>query len=156
MKLLSSKKSTLQIATILLGLVASCLTTGCVGGMSKRFRITNAPIQAQSISKSADEEALNFFVTFKNMGQDVISFDYTIADAPNIPHVDSAGPNSGLIENLYPGALVELKNPFKTNNVYLALGKITVGKMTPDAVKSHYNVASATASVIPATELPPF
>ena len=116
--------------------------------------MTEVPVNARSFSRPIDDESLEYLVSFKNVGQEIVTFDYTLADIPKVPHVDAGGPNSGLIENLYPGAQVEIKNPFKTTNIYISMGKVVVGKLTPEAVKARYNFSNAPAPLIPTLDIP--
>lgn len=136
--------------------LAICLAlTGCIGGPTKKFTVADQPVTGKAFSRPIDDENLEFIFAFKNQGTEIVSFDYTIADQPNVPHIDAGGPNSGLIENLYPGAQIELKNPYKTNNVYLALGKVVVGKSTPEQIRTRYNLPKPEGGVIPIGDLPP-
>jgi hypothetical protein len=99
----------------------------------------NHPIALYVVSKiSEDEETLDYSVKFRNVGREIMSFDYTIADEPGVPHVDSLGPRSGLVENLYPGDEVEVPNPTKEMTVWATLGTVSYGKRTKDELASIY------------------
>lgn len=90
--------------------------------------------------KYVDEDSpLENEILFRNLGREVMSFDYTIGDEPGVPHIDMDGPNSGLVENLYPGEEREVPNPSNLKAVYPALGRITRGKKSPEELDALYN-----------------
>jgi len=122
----------------ILGLTAAALAS-CKTITSDRFAFPNAPVSYQLVSEMVDEETIDYTVKFRNLGQQVVSFDYTIADEPGVPHVDCLGPNSGLVENLYPGAEAQVKNPIKDmGGVYVSLGRVTTGKRTSEQLAKQY------------------
>lgn len=99
----------------------------------------DTPVSYQMVSEVIDEETIEHRVRFRNVGQDVVSFDYTLCDTPGVPHIDCLGPNSGLVENLYPGAQVEVKNPVKKNKgTYVILGRVTHGKRNSQELAKMY------------------
>lgn len=130
-----------------LGLAAAALVS-CKTITSERLAFADAPVSYQLVSEMVDEETIEYSVKFRNVGQQVVSFDYTIADEPGVPHIDCLGPNSGLVENLYPGAEASVKNPVKSmSHVYVTLGKVTAGKRTSDQLAKQYKPST----LIPAT-----
>lgn len=122
----------------ILGVSAFALIS-CKTITSERLAFANAPVSYQLVSEMVDEETIEHSIKFRNLGQQVVSFDYTVADEPGVPHVDCLGPNSGLIENLYPGAEAEVKNPTASmKGVFLTLGRVTYGKRTGDELAKQY------------------
>lgn len=117
-----------RLAAIVLTLSLVGAYAGCQSLYVKRVKFENHPIAVRILSKVVDEETIDYTVVFRNVGREVVSFDYTIADEPGVPHIDSQGPNSGLIENLYPGAEVEVENPTKKMAVWITLGEVVYGK----------------------------
>ena len=102
-----------------------------------------------------EDSPLEYTLRFRNRGKQVVSFDYTIADRPGVPHVDREGPNSGMVSNLYPGAEIDLPNPPKKRQVYLSYGKMTYGKRAQTELDSLYRPrTSLIASQEPAGVLP--
>ncbi|MEM6911190.1 MAG: hypothetical protein AAF555_06360 [Verrucomicrobiota bacterium] len=99
----------------------------------------NAPVRITVTSELIDEETIDYPVTFRNTGTQIISFDYTIADVAGVPHIDYQGANSGLIENLYPGQEVELDNPWNQMNVHVSFGKVVFGKKTSEGLDKIYD-----------------
>ncbi len=136
---------------LLPALLAAVFTlTGCASLYTKRVVFRNHPISVRVISKYIDEDTpLEYNVAFRNVGREIVSFDFTLSDEPGVPHVDKNGPNSGLIENLYPGAEVELSNPTKRRHVWATLGIVTYGKLSKEDVARIYSPGTSTAS--PAT-----
>lgn len=114
---------------------------------SKRLQFPDQPIAVKVINKLIDEDTLEYAIKFRNTGKDVISFDYTIADEPGVPHVDADGPNSGLVENLYPGAEVEVKNPLNRMAVFVTHGRVTHGKKTAAELQAIYRPNAAPAGI---------
>ncbi|MBL9129892.1 MAG: hypothetical protein JNG86_01740, partial [Verrucomicrobiaceae bacterium] len=102
------------------------------------------PVTWRGVSEVVDEEIVNHTVKFRNTGSQIVSFDYTIVDDGSVPHVDAGGPNSGLVENLYPGAEVQVKNPWKHDDVILQLGRVTYGKRTSEQLAKVYKPWSVT------------
>jgi hypothetical protein len=119
-------------------MIAAGLLTGCANLYTKRVIFRNHPISLRVGSKVIDEEYVEYFIAFRNVGRDIMSFDYTIADEPGVPHVDRDGPNSGLIENLYPGAEVEVKNPRNRMAIWATVGTVTYGKKSPEQLEAIY------------------
>jgi hypothetical protein len=110
----------------------------------------NAPVSYQAVSDMIDEETIEHTVKFRNMGNKIISFDYTIADAPDVPHTDAEGPNSGLVENLYPGVEASVKNPTKSRKkLFIVLGKVTYGKQTSEQLAKQYKPSSLAVNSSP-------
>ncbi len=126
---------------ILSVLLSACLAMGlsnCKTISSGRVVFPNAPVAYQTVSEMVDEETIDHTVKFRNVGNQVLSFDYTIADVPEVPHTDCLGPNSGLVENLYPGAEAVVKNPLKDRSVWVQLGRVTYGKKAGDQLAKIY------------------
>ncbi len=123
---------------ILCALAAAAALTSCKTITSDRVVFPNTSIAYQTVSEMVDEETIEHTVKFRNVGQEVVSFDYTIADEPGVPHMDCLGPNSGLVENLYPGAEAEVKNPVKDSGVYVVLGRVTYGKRSSEQLAKQY------------------
>lgn len=106
-------------------LISSCSTTPA----PVVSRYPNQPIAVQVASKYVDDDSPpEYTIRFRNLGPQIVSFDYTIADQPGVPHIDRDGPNSGFIGNHYPGAEVEIPNPLKRSRVWVTLGTISYGK----------------------------
>jgi hypothetical protein len=115
--------------------------------LSRKTTIPNRPITTWIWGKYIDEDhPLEYYVKFRNIGSEVISFDYTISDKPYVPHIDRDGPNSGLISNLYPGAEVAVRNPLNRWEVYVKVGKMVHGKRTDGQLQSIFPSASAELS----------
>ncbi|MBB5038842.1 hypothetical protein [Prosthecobacter dejongeii] len=134
-----SRLFTLGLATVAL---ASCKTI-----TSERLAFPNAPVSYQLVSDMVDEETIENTIKFRNLGQQIVSFDYTISDEPGIPHVDCLGPNSGLVENLYPGAEAKVKNPLDKNGEFVTLGRVTYGKRSTEELAKQYKPST----LLPAT-----
>ena len=141
---------------LLLVAVAAVVLTGCASLYQKRVTFRNHPVSVRVVSKYIDEETpLEYNVAFRNIGRQVLSFDYTLSDEPGVPHVDKDGPNSGLIENLYPGAEVEIPNPTKRKHIWATLGTVSYGKLTKEDLLRIYSPGQAAASA-PTAEAPLF
>lgn len=116
----------------------------------------NHPIAVRVHSKYIDEDTpMEYTLRFRNVGREVLSFDYTLSDQPNVPHIDRDGPNSGLVSNLYPGAVIEVANPLKKKRLWVTLGKVTSGKKAPaelDVVYPHTGIAAAEPAQLPALQ----
>lgn len=124
--------------------IAALALVSCKTITSDRVTFPNAPVAYQLVSDLVDEETIDYSVKFRNVGNTIISFDYTIADEPGVPHTDGEGPNSGVIENLYPGAEASVKNPVKSmDNVYVVLGKVSFGRKAPDEITRLYRPNAA-------------
>lgn len=119
-------------------LVLSCVVTSCETYRTRKVVFKNHPIALYVVSELVDEETIDYSVKFRNVGREVLSFDYTIADEAGVPHVDSEGPNSGMVENLYPGAEVKVENPTESMKVFVTLGKVTYGKRPTSEIKGIY------------------
>jgi hypothetical protein len=124
---------------LLFALTAASAVPSCATYSTRRVEFTNHPIALYVVNKlSEDEETLDYTVKFRNIGREILSFDYTLADEPGVPHVDSLGPRSGLVENLYPGDEVEVPNPTKRMTIWATLGTVTYGKRTRDDLAAIY------------------
>ena len=143
------------LASLTAGLFAAALLTSCKTVSSRPVVIGDSPVAYQLVSEIVDEESLEHTVKFRNIGQQVVSFDYTIVDDPNVPHVDCLGPNSGLVENLYPGAEAVVKNPLASKRVTVNLGRFTVGKKTSEELARMYKPGTLTTPLAPAGDLLP-
>ncbi|MEM9480911.1 MAG: hypothetical protein AAGA58_14750, partial [Verrucomicrobiota bacterium] len=98
-----------KLPFILLGFA---FLVGCTTMSTRRVTFDRHPIAVQVVNSVIDEELIVYSVKLRNVGREVLSFDYTISDEPGVPHVDQEGPNSGLMANLYPGEVREIENPF--------------------------------------------
>ena len=116
----------------------ACAATSCSTLYTRRIEFKKHPIALRVENKVVDEETIEYVVKFRNTGREVVSFDYTIADEGGVPHVDSDGPNSGFIPNLYPGVEVEVKNPTKKLGIWATLGTVTYGKRTSEELAKIY------------------
>lgn len=125
-------------------LASGALLASCTVIESKQVPVANTPVTWRHVTEVVDEEVINHSIKFRNIGKDVVSFDYTIVDTVGIPHVDSAGPNSGLVENLYPGAETMVKNPIKGDAEDVVLGHLTYGKRTGEQLAKTYKPWSIT------------
>lgn len=144
------KRSRLLFLGLALAALASCKTI-----TSERYAFADQPVSYQLVSDMVDEETIEHSVKFRNLGTQVVSFDYTISDEPGVPHVDCLGPNSGLIENLYPGAEAQVKNPVKSmRGVYVTLGKVTHGKRTGEELARTYKPGTLPAPGMAGAPLP--
>jgi hypothetical protein len=128
-----------KLINVCLSVAVLIAGTSCQTYKTRKVTFKNHPIALYVISEVVDEETLEYSVKFRNIGREVVSFDYTIADEEGVPHVDAEGPNSGLVENLYPGAEVKVENPNETMTVYVTLGKVTYGKRPQEEIKGIYN-----------------
>lgn len=128
-------------------LAAALLVAGvsCQTYRTRKVVFKNHPIALYVVNELVDEETIEYSVKFRNIGREVLSFDYTIADEAGVPHVDAEGPNSGVVENLYPGAEVKVDNPTESMKVWVTLGKVTYGKRPKDELKGIYDPAGAFA-----------
>jgi hypothetical protein len=144
------------LTSLAAGLLAAAALSSCKTVASRPVVIGDSPVAYQLVSDIVDEDSLEYTVKFRNVGQQIVSFDYTIADDPNVPHVDCLGPNSGLVENLYPGAEAIVKNPLASKRVSVQLGRLTVGKKTPEELARAYKPGTLTApATAPALDLLP-
>ncbi|MCA1963178.1 MAG: hypothetical protein LDL31_04445 [Prosthecobacter sp.] len=152
----------LRASLLLIATAATLGLVSCKTVTTARTTFPNTPVAWQLVSEMVDEETLDHTVRFRNIGSQVISFDYTIADEPGVPHTDAEGPNSGLVENLYPGAEASVKNPVKKNRgTYVVLGRVTYGKKDsstlakmykPSAAKAAANTAATVGASLPLLE----
>jgi hypothetical protein len=131
-------------------LAISALLSSCTVIESRQVPVTNTPVTWRQVTEVIDEEVVQHSIKFRNIGQEVVSFDYTIVDAAGVPHVDAGGPNSGLVENLYPGAEQQVKNPLKGDAHSVTLGRMTYGKRTSEQLAKTYKPWS----IIPASSSP--
>ena len=134
-------------AALALGLLSQCETY-----RTKRVVFKNHPIAVYVVSKVIDEERVDYSVKFRNVGIEVLSFDYTLADEPGVPHVDAEGPNSGTVENLYPGSEAEVPNPTKCMTIHATLGTVTYGKKTKTELSGIYKPSLSTGPAM--SEIP--
>lgn len=145
----------------LLGAFAALALISCKTISSRPVVFPASPISYQTVSEMIDEETVEYSVKFRNIGTQIVSFDYTLADSPTVPHTDAEGPNSGLVENLYPGAEASVKNTLKkSRGLFVNLGRITYGRRSSDQLAKQYRpsyVAPALAGSpgIPSAILPP-
>lgn len=127
------------ILRLLFAFAVASFVPSCQTYSTRRVEFKNHPIALYVVNKlSEDEETLDYTVKFRNIGREILSFDYTLADEPGVPHVDSLGPRSGLVENLYPGDEVEVPNPAKRMTIWATLGTVTYGKRTKDDLAAIY------------------
>ena len=122
--------------------------TACQTYSTKRVVFKNHPIAVYVVNKVVDEETIEYGAKFRNVGREILSFDYTLADEPGVAHVDGEGPNSGLVENLYPGAEVEVKNPLNRLAIHATLGVVTYGKKTKDELNAIYHADKTGQSAV--------
>lgn len=147
-------RSLFVFASVLVSLVLS----GCQTYTTKRVVFKNHPVALYVVSKVIDEEKIEYSVKFRNIGKEVMSFDYTISDEAGVPHVDAEGPNSGLVENLYPGVEVEVPNPMNQMTVWATLGTVTYGRQTKQQINAIYKPGNAMGAIeneVPSSLLPP-
>lgn len=137
-----------RLATLLL--TASVFLSSCTVMESKQVAVPHTPVTWRHVTEVVDEEVINHSIKFRNIGSEVVSFDYTIVDTAGVPHVDAAGPNSGLVENLYPGAETQIKNPLKGDAEDVVLGRLTFGKRKSEDLAKSYKPWSIT----PASSMP--
>lgn len=132
-------------------LLASLLLAGvsCQTYRTRKVVFKNHPIALYVVNELVDEETIEYSVKFRNIGREVLSFDYTIADEGGVPHVDAEGPNSGVVENLYPGAEVKVDNPTESMKVWVTLGKVTYGKRPKEEIGNIYNPSVFNLSELP-------
>jgi len=121
--------------------LASCATVS-----SARIQFPNHPVSMQVLNRIIDEDNADHLLRFRNTGTEVISFDYTVADTPNVPHLDASGPNSGYVKNLYPGEEREVPNPWKRMRVFVSIGTMTYGKKADDVLQKIYRPDQAVAA----------
>ncbi len=132
---------------ILLAASVAVLFSACHTVESKRLQFPDQPIAVRVINKIIDEDTLEYAIKFRNTGNDIISFDYTIADEPGVTHIDADGPNSGLIDNLYPGAEREVKNPLNRMAVFVTHGRVTHGRKTDSELQAIYRPHAPVAAM---------
>ena len=116
------------------------LLPACSTISTSEVEFARHPIGLRVLNKVVDEYegTVEYTLLFRNNGRDIASFDYTVSDRPAVPHVDKEGPNSGLIENLYPGAEIEVPNPVGRMAVHVTLGTVTYGKRGKEELTSIY------------------
>jgi hypothetical protein len=138
-----------RLLTLCLAAMTAALVTSCQTYKTRKVLFKNHPIALYVISEIVDEDTLEYSVKFRNVGREVMSFDYTIADEEGVPHVDAEGPNSGVVENIYPGAEVKVENPTESLAVYVTLGKVTYGKRPQEELKAIYHPAAFQPAEMP-------
>jgi hypothetical protein len=141
--------------TALAACLSSCVTRDGQPVSRNQKVYKNHPIAVRIFSKYIDEDSpMDYTVHFRNAGRQVLSFDYTVSDQPNVPHVDRDGPDSGFVANLYPGAVVEVPNPKKIKRVWVTIGTVTYGRKTTAELDAVYRTtATLAAEQGPATPL---
>lgn len=132
------KKQLHRLATALAAVPVALTVASCTTVATRRVVYQNHPVSVQVVSEVIDEETLEYRVRFRNVGREIMTFDYTVADEPGVPHVDPEGPNSGIVKNLYPGQELEVPNPWNRTTVHVTLGIVTYGKQEPDAIERIY------------------
>jgi hypothetical protein len=143
-------------------LPAVFMLSACTVIESRQVSVPGTPVTWRHVTEVIDEEVVEHSLKFRNVGREVASFDYTIVDEAGVPHVDAAGPNSGLVENLYPGAETQVKNPLKKDAAGVLIGRVTLGKRTSEQLAKTYkpwsltpaSTAPAGAGLLPLPELP--
>ncbi len=120
--------------------LAGCCLNACSTVSTSEVNFERHPIGLRVLNKVIDEYegTTEYSLLFRNNGRDIVSFDYTVSDRPAVPHVDKNGPNSGLVENLYPGAEIEVPNPVGRMAVHVTLGTVTYGKKQKDELIAIY------------------
>lgn len=121
-------------------LLAAAVLAACSTVSTPEVTFARHPIGLRVLNKVVDEYegTTEYTLLFRNNGREIISFDYTVSDRPATPHVDKDGPNSGYIENLYPGAEIELPNPVGRMAVHVTLGTVTYGKRGKEELMTIY------------------
>ena len=130
-------QSRLLSAVVVLAVGVTCLVS-CQTYRTRKVEFKNHPIALYVVNEVVDEETIEYSAKFRNVGREILSFDYTIADEEGVPHVDAEGPNSGLVENLYPGAEVKVENPTNNMTIFVTLGKVTYGKRPKEELSTIY------------------
>jgi hypothetical protein len=143
---LHSMKIPFRIAAVAFAIAT---LSSCETYKTKRVVFKNHPIALYVVSKVVDEERVDYSVKFRNIGKEVLSFDYTLSDEQGVPHVDSEGPNSGLVENLYPGSEAEVPNPTKNMTIHATLGSVTYGKKAKNELSAIYKPSLSTGPAMP-------
>jgi hypothetical protein len=116
-------------------LIAIALVPACVH---------NDPHARNVVHTKLRNEDGKLVVIFRNVGRQVVSFDYTIADKPTVPHVDSEGKNSGLVANLYPGEERPMQDyPMQKSIIWPKIGTLTYGRRSMDQLEKMYRPLSA-------------
>ncbi len=117
-------------------LLAGCLSSCGTTRAPVISRYPNPPLVVHVAGKYVDDDnPPEYTLRFRNTGAQIVSYDYTVADRPGVPHIDRDGPNSGFIANQYPGSEIEIPNPLKKSRVWVSLGTISYGKKTDLASK---------------------
>ncbi len=121
--------------------LAALLLASCATVSTREVNFDRHPIGLRVLNTVVDEYegTTEYTLMFRNNGREIVSFDYTVSDRPAVPHVDQHGPNSGIIENLYPGEEREVKNPVKDMSVHVTLGTVTYGKKAKDELAAIYD-----------------
>lgn len=106
--------------------------------------VHNDPHARNVVRTKLRNEDGKLVVLFRNVGRQVVSFDYTIADQANIPHVDSEGKNSGLIMNLYPGEERPTQDyPMQKSVIWPKIGTLTYGRRSFEDLEKLYRPLAA-------------
>lgn len=137
-----------KLSLLLLSALSLATFVSCETYKTRRVVFKNHPVAVYVVSKVVDEERVDYSVKFRNVGKEVLSFDYTLADEPGVPHVDSEGPNSGLVENLYPGSEAEVPNPSQSMTIHATLGTVTYGKKTKNELSAVYKPTLSTGPAV--------
>jgi hypothetical protein len=127
------------------------LISSCTMMQSEPYALPGTPITWRAVNEVVDEEIVQHSVKFRNTGSQIVSFDYTIVDDGSVPHVDAGGPNSGLVENLYPGAEVSVKNTWGHDKVTVHTGSMTYGKRSSEQLAKTYKPWTITPATSTAT-----
>lgn len=131
-------------------LLAACLCSCATTPAPIISQSPNPPLIAHIEGKYVDDDSPpNYVLRFRNLGSQIVSYEYTAADRPGVPHIDRDGPNSGFIANHYPGSVVEVTSPVKTSRVFITLGRLRPGKLV--AVVSQPAASSAPISLSPSS-----
>jgi hypothetical protein len=125
-------------------ILPAAFAVSCTTVSSRPVTFPDHPVSLRVSNRIIDEDNTEHIVRFRNAGTQVLSFDYTIADQPGVPHVDAAGPNSGYVKNLYPGEEREVPNPWKKMGVFVSLGAVTYGKQSEETLQKTYRPDLAT------------
>ncbi|MEM8953706.1 MAG: hypothetical protein AAGD22_06110 [Verrucomicrobiota bacterium] len=137
-------KATQLHVVIFLICASTVILSSCASLYTRHITFERHPVAVRVKSEVIHEdEPLEYSVVFRNVGREIMTFDYTIGDEPDIPHVDKDGPNSGLIENLYPGQEIEVENPMNKMTIWATLGTVTYGKQTRQMIEKIYDTDQA-------------
>ena len=132
-------------------ILPAAFAVSCTTVSSRPVSFPDHPVTLRVANRIIDEDNTEHIIRFRNAGTQVLSFDYTIADQPGVPHVDAAGPNSGYVKNLYPGEEREVPNPWKKMGVFVSLGTVTYGKQSEESLQKTYRPDLATPAAAAGT-----